>query len=138
VAPATKGAATGFLVRHCRGLHFNVEFSIVPAGISPIRNDPAHPRVSNQEPARTGKQPTYFIADLTNATILKPWAVERMKKDSAEVLAGKNHLYAALGVRGVPGFHLYGFKPLYFVQRRNEVVMIYSNDQQVRHAPPRL
>ena len=33
----------------------------------------------------------------------------------------------------VPGFHLYGFQPLYFVQGPKEVVMIYSNDQQVRH-----
>ena len=34
---------------------------------------------------------------------------------------------------GVPGFHLYGFQPLYFVQTPKEVIMIYSNDQQVRH-----
>ncbi len=64
-------------------LTFNVDFSIVPGGSSPIRNDPAHPRVSNQEAATTGKQPTYFIADLSNSTVLKPWVVERMKKDNA-------------------------------------------------------
>jgi hypothetical protein len=116
-------------------LHFNVDFSIVPGGTSPIRDDPAHPRISNQEAARTGKQPTYFIADLTNATILKPWVVERMKKDNAEVLAGKIAFtpHSACWPAGVPGYHLYGFQPLYFVQTPKEVVMIYSNDQQVRH-----
>jgi hypothetical protein len=116
-------------------LTFNVDFSIVPGGTSPLRNDPAHPRISNQEAAVTGKQPTYFIADLANATILEPWVVERMKKDNAEVLAGKIAFtpHSACWPAGVPGYHLYGFQPLYFVQTAKEVVMIYSNDQQVRH-----
>jgi hypothetical protein len=115
-------------------LTFNVDFSIVPGGKSPLHTDPAHPRVSNQESARTGKQPNYFVADLTDAGILKPWVLERMKKDNAEVLAGKYaftpHSYCMPA--GVPGFHLYGFQPLYFVQTPKEVLMIYSNDQQVR------
>jgi hypothetical protein len=115
-------------------LTFNVDFSIVPGGTSPIHNDPAHPRVSNQEAAATGKQPNYFIADLSNNTILKPWVVERMKKDNAEVLAGKIAFtpHSSCTHAGVPGFHLYGFQPLYFVQTPKQVVMIYSNDQQVR------
>src|SRR5258707_5166598 len=115
-------------------LTFNVDFSIVPGGSSPIRNDPGHPRVSNQEAATTGKQPAYFIADLSNNTILKPWVVERMKKDNAEVLAGKIAFtpHSSCTHAGVPGFHLYGFQPLYFVQTPKEIVMIYSNDQQVR------
>jgi hypothetical protein len=116
-------------------LTFNVDFSIVPGGSSPIQNDPAHPRISNAEATATGKQPTYFIADLGNTTILKPWVVERMKKDSAEVLAGKIAFtpHSSCTHAGVPGFHLYGFQPLYFVQTPRQVVMIYSNDQQVRH-----
>src|SRR5215469_15852716 len=114
-------------------LTFNVDFSIVPGGTSPMRNDPAHPRISNQQAATTGKQPTYFIADLSS-TILKPWVVERMKKDNAEVLAGKIAFtpHSACWPAGVPGYHLYGFQPLYFVQTPKEVVMIYSGDQQVR------
>ena len=116
-------------------LTFNVDFSIVPGGTSPLHNDPAHPRVSNQEAARTGKQPSYFIADFTSATVLKPWVVERMKKDNAEVLAGKYAFtpHSFCMPAGVPGFHLYGFQPLYFIQTPKEVIMIYSNDQQVRH-----
>ena len=115
-------------------LTFFVDFSIVPGTTSPLRNDPAHPRVSNQEPAATGQQPNYFIADLANSSILKPWVVERMKKDNAEVLAGKIGFtpHSSCAAAGVPGFHLYGFQPLYFVQTPKEVVMIYSNDQQVR------
>jgi len=116
-------------------LTFYVDFSIVPGTTGPLHGDPAHPRVSNQEAARTGKQPNYFVADLGSATILKPWVVERMKKDNAEVLGGKYaftpHSYCMPA--GVPGFHLYGFQPLYFVQSPKEVLMIYSNDQQVRH-----
>jgi hypothetical protein len=116
-------------------LTFNVDFSIVPGGTSPLHNDPAYPRVSNQESARTGKQPNYFVADLKSATILKPWVVERMTKDNAEVLAGKFAFtpHSNCFPAGVPGFHLYGFQPLYFVQTPKEVLMIYSNDQQVRH-----
>ena len=116
-------------------LHFNTEFSIVPGGTSPLHNDPAHPHVSNQDRARTGQQPNYYLADLSNAAILKPWVVERMKKDNAEVLAGKFAFTPSsyCTPAGVPAFHLYGFQPLYLVQTPKEVVMIYSNDQQVRH-----
>ena len=134
-AAQQKASPPDFSSNRVGWLTFNVDFSIVPGGTSPLRNDPAHPRVSNQEAARTGKQPTYFIADLTSAPVLKPWVVERMKKDNAEVLAGKYaftpHSFCMPG--GVPGFHLYGFQPLYFVQTPKEVIMIYSNDQQVRH-----
>jgi hypothetical protein len=107
----------------------------VPGATGPLRSDPAHPRVSNAEALRTGKQPTYFVADLANAGILKPWVVERMKKDNDEVLAGKIAFtpHSFCMPAGVPGYHLYGFQPLYFVQAPKEVVMIYSNDQQVRH-----
>jgi hypothetical protein len=114
---------------------FDTDFSVVPGGTSPMRDDPAHRRVSNQEAARTGKQPTYFIADLSNNTLLKPWVVERMKKDNAEVLAGKIGFTANSSCMpaGVPGFHLYGFQPLYFVQTPTEVVLIYASDEQVRH-----
>jgi hypothetical protein len=87
VAAQQKASPPDFSSGNAGWLTFNVDFSIVPGGSSPIRNDAAHPRVSNQEAARTGKQPNYFIADLSNNTILKPWVLERMKKDNAEVLA---------------------------------------------------
>jgi hypothetical protein len=134
-AAQQKAPTPDFSSNQAGWLTFNVDFSIVPGGTSPLHNDPAHPRVSNQEAARTGKQPSYFVADLTSATVLKPWVVERMKKDNAEVLAGKFAFtpHSFCMPAGVPGFHLYGFQPLYFVQSPRQVIMIYSNDQQVRH-----
>ncbi len=130
-----KAAPPDFSSGNAGWLTFNVDFSVVPGATSPLRSDPAHPRVSNAEALRTGKQPTYFVADLANAGILKPWVVERMKKDNDEVLAGKIAFtpHSFCMPAGVPGYHLYGFQPLYFVQAPKEVVMIYSNDQQVRH-----
>ena len=133
-AAQQKASPPDFSSNHAGWLTFNVDFSIVPGGTSPLRNDPAHPRISNQEAAVTGKQPTYFIADLGNSTILKPWVVEQMKRDNTEVLAGKIAFtpHSSCTPAGVPGFHLYGFQPLYFLQTPKQVVMIYSNDQQVR------
>jgi len=115
-------------------LTFRVEFMAVPGGPTPVRNDPAHPRVSNADAVATGRQPTYLIADLSN-TNLKPWVVERMKKDNAEVLAGKIAFtpHSSCMPAGVPAFHLYGFQPMFFVQTPKEVVMIFSGDKQVRH-----
>ena len=115
-------------------LTFRVEFMAGPSGPSPVRNDPAHPRVSNAEAAATGKQPTFLIADLSNPN-LKPWVVERMKKDNAEVLAGKIAFtpHSSCAAAGVPAFHLYGFQPTYFIQTPKVVVIIFSGDKQVRH-----
>jgi hypothetical protein len=101
----------------------------VPGGPPVISNDPAHPYVPNN----TGKQPTYRIADLTNPN-LKPWVKERMKKDNEEVLSGKIAFTARSSCMpaGVPGFLTYPVRPVYFVQTPEEVLIIYSGDQQVR------
>src|SRR6202521_2190728 len=134
-AAQQKASLPDFSSNNAGWLTFHTDFSVVPGGTSPMHDDPTHPRVSNQEAARTGKQPTYFIADLANNTILKPWVVERMKKDNAEVWAGKIGFTANSSCMpgGVPGFHLFGFQPLYFVQTPREVVLVYSSDEQVRH-----
>jgi hypothetical protein len=60
------------------------DFIPVPGMPSPVMSDPKHPYVPNGG----GRQPTYRVADLTNP-ILKPWAIEKMKKANDEVLAGK-------------------------------------------------
>ena len=46
-----------------------------------------------------------------------------MKKDNAEVLSGKIGFtpHSFCMPAGVPGFHLYGFQPLYFIQAPKEV-----------------
>ena len=110
-AAAQRKAPPDFSSNNAGWLTFHTDFSVVPGTTSPMHDDPAHPRISNQEAARTGKQPTYFIADLANNTVLKPRVVERMKKDNAQVLAGKIGFTANSSCMpgGVPGFHLFGF-----------------------------
>jgi hypothetical protein len=134
LAAQEKAAPPDFSSNQTGWLTFAVEFKPVPGGPSPVRNDPAHPRVSNAEAARTGKQPTFLIADINNPN-LKPWVKERLKKDNEEVLAGKIAYtpHSSCTPAGVPAFHLYGFQPMYFIQTPKVVVMIFSGDKQVRH-----
>lgn len=108
----------------------NGEFTPVPGQAGPTRNDPAHPRISNAEAARTGKQPTYRIGDVTNPNF-KPWVIERMKKDNAGKIAftARSHCMPA----GVPGFMAYPLAAFFFIQTAKEMLMIFSGDQQVRH-----
>src|SRR3984893_11352339 len=105
-------------------------FAAVPGQVPPVTSDPAHPYVPNG----TGRQPSYRIGDLGNPN-LRPWVKERMKRDNDEVLAGKIAFTprSSCTSAGIPGFILFGFQPLYFLQTPKEVVMIYSGDQQVRH-----
>jgi hypothetical protein len=100
-----------------------------------FRQDPARPFISNQVSGRTGQQPTYRIADLSSNPNVKQWAKDVMKKDNDEVIAGKIAYTARSFCRpgGVPGFNLFGFQPMFFVQTPNKVTIIYSGDQQVRH-----
>ena len=105
-------------------------FEAIPGTVPPLVQDPAHPFVGNG----LGRQPTYRIADLTNAN-LKPWVKERMKKDNDEVLAGKIAFTARSSCMpaGVPYFMAYGGgTPLYFIQTPKEVWLIFEGDSQVR------
>ena len=70
-AAQQKAPPPDFSSNNAGWLTFYTDFSMVPGGTGPMHDDPAHPRVSNQEAARIGKQPTYFIADPANNTILK-------------------------------------------------------------------
>jgi hypothetical protein len=104
-----------------------------PSGPGPVTNDPQYPYLTNAEAARTGRQPTYRVADLTNP-ILKPWAIEQMRKANEEVIAGKipftadSRCYPA----GVPSFLLFPANPVRFIQTPTEVLMIWQQDQQIR------
>src|SRR5262245_56135894 len=100
------------------------EFLAVPGSPSPLRQDPAHPFVSNPEAARTGKQPTYRIADLTNPNV-KQWAKDIMQKDKDEVLKGKIAYTPGQSCKpsGVPYFMLSG-GPLFIVQSPKQVLLI--------------
>ncbi len=93
------------------GKGFGVDFVQPSNGPGPVTNDPAYPYLTNAEAARTGRQPTYRVADLGNP-ILKPWTVEQMRKANEEVLAGKIPFTAdsRCWPAGVPSFLLYPAK----------------------------
>lgn len=108
------------------------------SGPGPVFFDPAHPYVPNggrgDGVQYGGSQPTHRVADLSNP-ILRPWAVEQMKKANDAVLAGKVPFTAreSCWPAGVPGFAVFShIKLVYFIQTAKEVLMI-QDDWQVRH-----
>jgi hypothetical protein len=108
------------------------DFQAPRSGPGPVTFEKNHPYVPNND---RGVQVTVRIADLTNP-ILKPWAIERMKKANADAAAGKEAFEARASCRpgGVPGFLVMGrVNPLYFVQGPKEVVMINEGGPEVRH-----
>jgi hypothetical protein len=115
------------------GKGFGVDFVPPPSGPAPVTNDPAYPYLTNAEATRTGRQPTYRVADLSNP-ILKPWAVEQMRKANEEVLAGKIPFTADSRCfpAGVPSFLLFPANPVRFIQTPEQVLMIWQQDAQVR------
>jgi hypothetical protein len=108
------------------------DFQPPASGPGPVTFQKDHPYIPNND---QGVQVTVRIADLSNP-ILKPWAIERMKKANADAAAGKEAFEARASCRpgGVPGFLVMGrVNPLYFVQARNEIVMINEGGPEVRH-----
>jgi len=104
------------------------------SGPGPVKDDPAHPRVSNDDQRATGAQPTFPMGD-PNSPILQPWAREVLRKHNALVLSGKPAFppQASCWPVGVPHFLLYPVQPVYFVQAPKEVVMTWQADHQIRH-----
>lgn len=108
------------------------DFIAPSSGPGPVTFDKAHPYVPNND---RGEQVTYRVADLTNP-ILKPWAVEQMRKANDEVLAGKTPFRARSSCvpGGVPNFLIYGrLEPVYFAQTSREVTILNQADAQTRH-----
>ena len=108
---------------------------LLPAPGSPpeflFHQDPAHPFVPNG----TGRQPTYRVADLDANPNIKQWAKDVMKKDNDEVIAGKMAKTSRQSCEpaGMPGYDMYGFQPIFFLQEPKKVTLIFTGDQQVRH-----
>ena len=107
------------------------DFLAPPSGPGPVMSRKDRPYVPNGG----GRQPTYRIADLTNP-ILKPWAIEQMKKANDEVDAGKvpyitrEHCWPS----GVPGFTVYTrVQPIFFIQTPKMVVIMNELNHQFRH-----
>jgi hypothetical protein len=115
------------------GKGFGVDFVQPPSGPGPVTNDSRYPYLTNAEAARAGRNPTYRVADLSNP-ILKPWAVEQMRKANEEVIAGKIPFTADSRCypSGVPSFLLFPANPVRFIQTPTQVLMIWQQDAQVR------
>jgi hypothetical protein len=121
--------ATAWAVNHADGDDY-----LPPRnGPGPVTFDPAHPFVPTVP--NGPNQPTYRVADLTNP-ILRPWAVEQMRKANDEVLNGKipyvprERCWPA----GVPAFVLEPpFNITVFIETPKEILMVHQQDQQTRH-----
>jgi hypothetical protein len=114
---------------------YNRLFIAPPSGAGPLQQDPAHPYVSNDEFRVTGRQPTERVADLGNP-ILQPWAREVVRKHNEIVLSGKlvGSPTASCWPKGPLAFLLSPMtQPMYLVQGPDEVVMILTSFNDVRH-----
>lgn len=112
-----------------------LDFVAVPGKPGPVISDPAHPYINNLLARRTGAQPTFRVADLSNPNI-KPWAKEVMKRENDKVLAGGIGYTprSSCMPAGVPAFMLFPVvEPIFFVQSPNMVLMIFTGDAQIRH-----
>jgi hypothetical protein len=112
-----------------------LDFVAVPGKPGPVTSDPAHPYINNLLARRTGTQPTFRVADLSNPNI-KPWAKEVMKRENEKVLAGGIGYTprSSCMPAGVPAFMLFPVvEPIFFVQSPKEVLMIFTGDAQIRH-----
>ena len=113
---------------------YSRQFIAPASGAGPVRQDPAHPHVSNDEFRATGRQPALAVADLNNP-ILQPWASEKIRKRNELILSGKPEFspHASCWPIGVTQFLLSPMtRPLYFVQGPKEVVMILTSFNDVR------
>ena len=107
------------------------DFQPPASGPGPVTYEKDHPYVPNND---QGRQVTFRIADLTNP-ILKPWAIEKMREQNELAAAGKRAYEARASCRpgGVPGFLVMGrVNPLFFVQGKNEVLLINEGGPEVR------
>jgi hypothetical protein len=109
------------------------EFQPPPTGAGPVRQDPALPRVTNEEFRRTGRQPSLAVADLSNP-MLQPWVREELRRRNALVQSGKGGLSRAASCwpLGVPAFLLHVVHPVFFIQAPDEVLLVWEGDHQVR------
>jgi hypothetical protein len=98
----------------------------VPGAAVPVSQDPGHRFTP-------GRGTAYRIGDLTNPN-LKPWVKDVMKKDTAEIDAGKVAFQpeASCLPTGIPTMFSLP-SALQIVQAPNEVVMIKEGGSDIRH-----
>jgi hypothetical protein len=102
-----------------------------PGGPGPISNDPKFPYVGNNDPGDA--QPTERIADIDNP-ILQPWARGIMKEHNDLVHKGRRSFVAQARCwpGGGPAQLLFPAEPIFFIQRPDEVHIIWQRDHHVR------
>jgi hypothetical protein len=108
------------------------DFQPPASGPGPVTYAKDHPYVPNND---QGRQVTFRIADLTNP-ILQRWTIEKMREQNELAATGKRAYEARASCRpgGVPGFLVMGrVNPLFFVQGKNEVLLINEGGPEVRH-----
>jgi len=138
-APSPVPAADGAPVPNFSGPDFGWdgdgenEFTPPKSGPGPVTSDPAHPYVSNFAARRTGAQPNWRIADLSNPN-LKPWVKAALKKANDEAGTGKAMFTreSRCWATGVPAMLLNPIR-MYFVQTPKEVLILQQADHRVRH-----
>jgi hypothetical protein len=99
------------------------------SGAKPVTNDPKYPHVGNLQPG----QKTERVADLTSP-ILQDWVKPQMQKYNQEVIKGTIPFVATslCYPGGVPA-QLLVPTTVFFIQKPDEVIMIWERDQLVRH-----
>src|SRR6185436_3963699 len=106
------------------------------SGHGPMKTDPHYPynsQIQNGGLFRDGEL-TVSIMD-TKDPILKPWAAAQIQQTNDELLSKKRGLPFNAQSRcwpgGVPGQLLF-LEPVYFIQRPNEVIILWQRNQFVR------
>jgi len=105
------------------------DFIPVPGSPEPVTYDLAHPYVPNN----VGKQPTWRVADLSNPNLTQ-WAKDELKKSNDKVANGFA-MYNRTSRCWEPGVPVLNTSPgrTYFMQKPNEVLILWQRDQIVRH-----
>ena len=112
------------------------ERKFIPTGTGPmpVMDDPAHPHVARGR-AANGRDvgTTPWVGDWRNPN-LKPWVAEAVKKAGDDDMAGLGHRTAESSCwpAGVPNIMNF-FEPAFFLQRSNEVTILYQRGPNVRH-----
>ncbi len=109
------------------------------SGHGPMKTDPAYPYVSQiqnggQVRAANGE---YQIAIVdTKDPILKPWAAKQIQETNDELLNGTRKIPYRAQSRCYPGGipdQLLFLEPLYFIQTKEKVVMLWQRNTFARH-----
>ena len=107
------------------------------AAHGPILTDPAYPYNSQIQNGGLFRGGDFQVA-IVNAKdpVLKPWAAKQMEERNQDLLAGKHTEGFVAQSRcwpgGVPGQDLF-LEPVYFLQKPNEVIIMWQRNNFVRH-----